>query len=71
MCTPVPAHVISIEADTALVECAGRKVNVCSSGLEGVLPGDWVLVYLGHIVSRVTLEEASTLEEMLEALKYP
>jgi hydrogenase maturation factor len=60
-----------MEADTAVVECDGRKVNVSSSGLAGLLPGDWVLVSLGHIVSRVSPEEASTLEEMLEALKYP
>ena len=71
MCTPIPAHVISMEADTAVVECDGRQVNVSSSGLAGVLPGDWVLVYLGHIVSRVSLEEASALQELLQALKCP
>jgi hydrogenase maturation factor len=60
-----------MEADTALVECDGRKVTVSSSGLSGVRPGDWVLVYLGHIVSRLSLEEASTLQEMLEALNQP
>jgi hydrogenase assembly chaperone HypC/HupF len=71
MCTPIPAHVISMEADTALVEYDGRKVSVSSSGLAGVLPGDWVLVYLGHIVSRVSLEEASALQELLQALGGP
>ena len=69
MCTPIPAQVISLEADTVLVESDGIGVAVSCQMLPDVQPGEWVLVYLGQIVSRVSREEAGALQELLQALR--
>jgi hydrogenase assembly chaperone HypC/HupF len=69
MCAPIPAQVISMEAESALVDSDGRQMAVGCPIPMGAQPGDWVLVYLGQIVSRVSPEEAGALQELLQAMR--
>lgn len=71
MCVPILAQVISLEAEAALVESDGFRVAVGCPMRPDVQPGDWVLIYLGQIVSRVSRAEAGALQELLQALKGP
>jgi hydrogenase assembly chaperone HypC/HupF len=69
MCTPTPAQVISMEADKGLVDSNGRQMAVGCLIPMSAQPGDWVLVYLGHVISRVSPEEAGALQELLQAMR--
>ena len=71
MCTPIPAKVISVQASGVLIDSNGRQIAVSCPGLPDIQPGDWVLVYLGQIVSRVSSEEAGALQELLQTLSSP
>jgi hydrogenase assembly chaperone HypC/HupF len=71
MCTPIPAQVISLQANGVLIDSNGRQIAVSCSRLPDIQPGDWVLVYLGQIVSRVSSEEAGALQELLQMLSSP
>jgi hydrogenase assembly chaperone HypC/HupF len=71
MCTPIPAQVLSLETDGILVFSDGRKIAMSCQTLPNIQPGDWVLIYLGQIVSRVSPEEAAALQELLQALESP
>jgi hydrogenase expression/formation protein HypC len=59
MCLAYPAQVISVGADVAEVEVAGRCQHVITICLEGgpPVPGDWLLIHSGLAVSRLSLEE--------------
>ncbi len=58
---------------TAIAEYSGMRREIDVSVLEGVKPGDWVIVHAGIAISRMEPEEAEELlkiyEEIEEALK--
>ena len=59
MCLGVPYEVIDIlEPELALVR-VGSGTQACFTGLiEGVKPGDWVLVHAGAAIETITDEDA-------------
>jgi len=63
MCLSVPAKVMAIEGDMALVNLGGTSYRASIQLLEDVKPGDYVLVHTGFAISK--LEE----DEALETLK--
>ncbi|GAC1473403.1 MAG: HypC/HybG/HupF family hydrogenase formation chaperone [Candidatus Dormibacteraceae bacterium] len=72
MCLGVPGRILQIhdiKPPAATVEVKGVIRNV-SLGLlpadEQVAVGDYVLVYLGMAMNRITAEEAAETKEMLE-----
>jgi hydrogenase expression/formation protein HypC len=60
MCLAVPARVITIEADgeTATVELGGVRKSVSLALVEGVVPGDYVILHVGFALSRLDPAEA-------------
>lgn len=73
MCLAIPGQVVEITDEAhslARVNVAGvhRVVNVGllgSSGEDGVVPGDWVLIHVGFAISRIDEEEAEQTFEFL------
>ncbi len=71
MCLAVPAKVLEVNGDSALVELGGarRRVNITLIDTP-LTEGDYVLIHVGYAIQRMSLNEAQeTLriwEEILE-----
>jgi hydrogenase expression/formation protein HypC len=62
MCLAVPGKVLSIDSGSeplmGLVSFGGVEKRVCLEWVEGVQPGEYVIVHVGFALSRVDEEEA-------------
>jgi hydrogenase expression/formation protein HypC len=71
MCLAIPGQIVEIVDEgnrLATVDVAGvrRRINV--GLLDGVEPGDWVLVHVGFALSKVDEEEAAATLRLLEGM---
>lgn len=79
MCLGVPGRVVEVadaEHEIAVVDVEGvhRKVNyglLVANGDAGVAPGEWVLVHLGFVMSKIDEEEAQSSLAFLARLREP
>ncbi len=70
MCLAVPAKVMEIDGDFAVVDIDGIKRQACISLLEDVSVGEFVIVHAGFAINKLDLDEArKTLELFDEAKK--
>jgi hydrogenase expression/formation protein HypC len=68
MCLAIPAKVVEIAADQAIVELGGVRKDVSLALVDGVEIGDYVIVHVGYALTRLDPDEAQkTLEVMAEA----
>ncbi len=70
MCLAIPAQVVSVDPDTetAIVALGPIKKQVSVALLDGVEPGEFVLVHVGYALHKVSPEEAGrTLAMIREA----
>ncbi|HTR58063.1 MAG TPA: HypC/HybG/HupF family hydrogenase formation chaperone [Casimicrobiaceae bacterium] len=69
MCLAIPARVVSLpEPGTALIDVDGVRKRVSLALVEGVEPGDYVIVHVGYALTRLDAEEAErTLATFAEA----
>ncbi len=58
MCLGIPALVVSLEGDHAVVDVAGARRRVCSALCDGLKNGDYVIVHAGFIIHRIDPERA-------------
>ena len=59
MCLAIPARVVSLpEPDTALIDVDGVRKRVSLALVEGIRPGDYVIVHVGYALTRLDAEEA-------------
>jgi len=59
MCLAVPARVEELhEFDQATVEVGGVRSKCSLAFLDGVEVGDYVIVHVGHAITRLDVEEA-------------
>lgn len=59
MCLAVPARVEELHAfDQATVEVGGVRSKVSLALIDGVEVGDYVIVHVGHAITRLNVEEA-------------
>jgi hydrogenase expression/formation protein HypC len=71
MCLAIPGQIVEIvdEPNTlARVEVAGVRRTVNVGLLDGVGPGDWVLIHVGFAISQVDEAEARATRELLEQM---
>ena len=66
MCLAVPAEVIEITGDEALVNLGGIRKRISLMLVDDVAVGDFVIVHVGFALTRLDREEA---EETLELLR--
>jgi hydrogenase expression/formation protein HypC len=72
MCLAIPARIVAIDpaTDTATVALGGVTKDVSLALVEGLSPGDYVLVHVGYALSRIDPEEAErTLALMAEVAR--
>jgi hydrogenase expression/formation protein HypC len=68
VCLAIPGQVIEIVDDDrrlAKVDVAGVRRNVNVGLLDGIAPGDWVLIHVGFAISQVDEEEARATRDLL------
>ena len=71
MCLAVPGQILEVvdEANRlAMVDIAGVHRNVNVGLLDGIGPGDWVLIHVGFAISQVDEEEALATRRLLEQM---
>ncbi|HEX7950789.1 MAG TPA: HypC/HybG/HupF family hydrogenase formation chaperone [Candidatus Limnocylindrales bacterium] len=69
MCLTAPAFVVSVDGAFAVVEQDGRRHRASLLLLDGVGPGDWLLVGAGTALRRLEADEARELTELLGAAR--
>lgn len=72
MCLGIPAKVLSVAGETASVEVGGATREVSVILLDGVEPGEWVILHAGFAIQKLDPEEAgktlALLREIADAL---
>ncbi len=71
MCLAVPGQIVEVVDEgnyLAKVDVAGVQRNVNVGLLDGVGPGDWVLIHVGFAISQVDEEEALATRRLLEEM---
>ena len=58
MCLALPAQVVSVEGETAVAALGPVKKEISTALLDGVAPGDFVLVHAGYALHKLSPEEA-------------
>jgi len=59
MCLAVPVRVIKVlEGEWAVVDLGGVESRVSITFVEDVVPGDYVIVHVGHAIARLDVERA-------------
>ncbi|MDH5231303.1 MAG: HypC/HybG/HupF family hydrogenase formation chaperone [Gammaproteobacteria bacterium] len=58
MCLAIPAEVIHIEADQALVSLGGIKKEISLALVDNVFVGDYVLLHVGYALNKIDPDEA-------------
>ena len=66
MCLAVPMRVVEIKGNTALVEQGGVSKEVRIDFLDGVKPGDYILIHAGFAIERIRPDQA---EETLRLIR--
>jgi len=66
MCVAVPAKIITISDNTALIDSAGVSKKIDISLVPEVNEGDYVIVHAGFAIQIVDAEEAQKILELFE-----
>ena len=64
MCLAIPARIVELEADKAIVDAMGNRFRAKTTLLPDVKLGDVVLVHAGFAISLVDEEEAKKTWEL-------
>ena len=59
MCLAVPACVVEINGDNAIVDLDGIRKDVSTLLLDEVAVGDYVLLHVGYALERINPQEAA------------
>jgi len=68
MCLGIPAKVINVNGDKALVSVGGTEYEASIQLLDDVKPGDYVLLHTGFALEKISEEEAMETFRILKAL---
>ena len=68
MCVGLSAKVVKISNGTGVVDAGGAKREVSSKLLENLEPGDYVMVHAGVAIAKITDEDESETDQLMEEL---
>ncbi|MDD6551934.1 MAG: HypC/HybG/HupF family hydrogenase formation chaperone [Lachnospiraceae bacterium] len=69
MCVGLSAKVLSVNEDTMIVDSGGAKRKVSAALLNGLKPGDYVMVHAGSAISRITDDDTDESASVWESFK--
>ena len=58
MCLAIPARIVELEGDKAVVDAMGNRFGARTTLLAGLKLGDLVLVHAGFAISKIEEEDA-------------
>lgn len=67
MCVGVKARVANIENGMAVVDATGVKRKISAELIEGLAPGDYVMVHAGLAIARISGDEQDEIDGLMEA----
>lgn len=68
MCVGLSAKVVKISDGVAIVDAGGAKREISSQLIEDLEPGDYVMVHAGVAIAKITDEDDSETEQIMEGL---
>ena len=68
MCLAVPARIVELEADKAMVDAMGNRWKIRTTLTPEVKLGDIVLIHAGFAITRVDEEEAQKTWQLIAEL---
>lgn len=68
MCVGLSAKIVRLRDGTALVDASGAKREVSVALLDGLEPGDYVMVHAGIAIAKITDEDGRETDGVMEAL---
>jgi hydrogenase expression/formation protein HypC len=69
MCLAIPAKVVELrEGDQAVIDLAGVRKEISLALVEGVSPGDYVIVHVGYALQKLDPGEAQKTLELFAGL---
>lgn len=68
MCVGLSARVVRVEEGTALIDAGGAQREVSAGVLDELEPGDFVMVHAGVAIAKITEDDASEADEVMEDL---
>jgi hydrogenase assembly chaperone HypC/HupF len=66
MCLTMPARVLAVDTDFALVEGGGRRRRASTLLTPHLKPGEWVVIGSGAVLRRITAAQAKDMAEAYE-----
>ena len=69
MCVGLPARVKKVEDGVAVVDATGATRTVSAALLDGLMPGDYVMVHAGMAIARITSDDEKETQQILEELQ--
>ena len=68
MCVGLSAKVVKINDGVAIIDAGGEKREISSQLIEDLEPGDYVMVHAGVAIAKITDEDDSETDQVLEDL---
>lgn len=68
MCLAVPARILSLEGDEAMVDIGGARARVSVALIDTPRVGGWVVIHTGYALSVLDDEAALALADQIEAI---
>ena len=68
MCLSVPAKIISIDGETAIVSIGGTEREAGLQLVEDIKIGDYVLLHTGYAIQKIDEKEAAETLKLLQEL---
>jgi len=69
MCLAIPAKIVELQGDSALVDAMGNSFRAKTTLLAGVKIGDIVLVHAGFAISKVDEKDARLTWQLIEQME--
>lgn len=58
MCLGIPAKILTVAGDAAVIEVGGVRREISVMLVDGVSAGEWVIVHAGFAIEKLSEEEA-------------
>lgn len=68
MCVGLAAKVVGVKNGMAVVDASGAKREVSAELIDELEPGDYVMVHAGIAIARITDDDTSETDELMEML---
>ena len=68
MCVGLPARVVKIKEGMALIDASGAKREASTELIDELEPGDYVMVHAGIAISKITDDDKSETDKIMEEL---